>query len=255
MVQQERIVSRSDVAAALGLLSRLPVRVDMAAARARGPRAAWAFSVAGLALGLIAALAGTLAGALGLPPPLAAAVVLVVLVVTTGAMHEDGLADSADGLWGGWDRERRLAIMKDSRTGAYGVIALVLSLLMRWAALVPLIEAGWLWAAVLAAACLSRAAMVGVMAALPNARADGLSRGVGRPPAAAALVAGALALALALAAAGLAAVPAALGAGAAALGWAAVARAKIGGQTGDILGATQQLTEIVVLLVLVALLP
>jgi len=176
--------------------------------------------------------------------------VIATLVIITGAMHEDGLADSADGLWGGWEKDRRLEIMKDSRIGAYGVLALVLSLGLRWVALAAVTEAGALWPVVIGTAALSRAAMVGVMHALPNARTDGLSRSVGRPPRAAALVASGIggAVWLLLSASGGPLFAAIIAAAACGL----IAKAKIGGQTGDTLGATQQITEIVVLLAVVA---
>ncbi|MBT8411793.1 MAG: adenosylcobinamide-GDP ribazoletransferase, partial [Octadecabacter sp.] len=159
-------------------------------------------------------------------------------------------ADSADGLWGGWEKDRRLEIMKDSRIGAYGVLALVLSLGLRWVALIAVVEAGALWPVVIGTAALSRAAMVGLMYALPNARTGGLSRSVGRPPRAAALLASGIGggVWLVLSASGgplFAALIAAVVCG-------LIAQAKIGGQTGDILGATQQITEIAVLLAVVA---
>ncbi|MBI1416559.1 MAG: adenosylcobinamide-GDP ribazoletransferase [Limimaricola sp.] len=241
--------------AALGLLSRLPVRVDIARAQARGAAAAWAWPLAGLVVGALAALAGRVTLVLGLPAAIAATVVLAASVILTGAMHEDGLADTADGLWGGWTPERRLEIMKDSRIGTYGVLALVLSALLRWQALNALIAAGALWAPVMAAALLARVPMAALMAALPNARAGGLSAQVGRPRAATAAAGALLALALSLGLIGLQTVPALLAMAVAAVLVGGVARARIGGQTGDILGAAEQLAETAVLLTLVALLP
>ncbi len=246
-------VRRGDVAAALGLLSRLPVPVNTDAAQRRGARAAWAFPLAGLGLGLIAALVGALALWCGLPAPLVAGLVLACLVITTGAMHEDGLADSADGLWGGWTPERRLEIMKDSRIGAYGVIALILALGLRWQALSLLISHGLLLPGVLVVAMLSRAAMVPLMARLPHARAGGLSASVGRPPVATAQLATVIAVVAALLLFGLWGILLSLVALIAATACALIARRKIGGQTGDILGATQQVTELSLLLTLAAL--
>ncbi|WP_373357076.1 adenosylcobinamide-GDP ribazoletransferase [Pseudoroseicyclus sp. CXY001] len=239
-----------DIAAAIGLLTRLPV--GQGGAAARGARAAWAFPVAGLVVGTLAGLVGTLALWLGLPAGLVAALVLAAQALATGALHEDGLADTADGLWGGWDRAARLAIMKDSRTGAYGAIALVLTTLARFAALEPLIAAGLLWPALLVAPAFARGAMAWVMAVLPPARADGLSRGVGRPGKAgwAALGLGTLWALILIGGAGLVL---ALAGFAAAAALALVARAKIGGQTGDILGAACVLAEIGGLAALTAL--
>ena len=167
-----------DLGAALGLLTRLPLG-HMAS---RGARAAWAWPLAGAVVAGLAALAGWVAGVLGLTPALVAGLTLATGVAVTGALHEDGLADSADGLWGGWTRERRLEIMRDSRIGTYGVLALVFVTGLRWAALTAIVAAGALLGPLLAAAMLSRAAMAVLMARLPHARTDGLGHGTGRPP-------------------------------------------------------------------------
>jgi adenosylcobinamide-GDP ribazoletransferase len=249
-----RLAMPCDILAALGLLTRLPVKVDFARAQARGARAAWAWPLAGALVGLLAGLIGLTAWALGLPPGVAAGLTLVTQVMLTGAMHEDGLADTADGLWGGYTRERRLEIMKDSAIGAYGTIALVLSLLLRFAVLSTLFATGHALLALVAAGALSRAAMGVTMSTLPNARGAGLSDSVGRPPRATAALGLGLALALGLILTGPAAwLGSALAASLAALTLAALARVKIGGQTGDILGATQQVTEIAALAAFAAL--
>ena len=252
MAQEHDIVAWVDLPAALGLLTRLPVQVDIVRVTARGARAAWAWPLVGVVTGTLAALVGAVAVAGGLPPTLAAGLALAVLVMVTGALHEDGLADCADGFWGGQDRDRRLAIMRDSRIGAYGVIALVLSLGLRWVCIAVLVNAGALWPALIVAGVLSRVPMVVVAAVLPHARPGGLSRAVGRPPAAAVWLGLGLAVSLALALAGWAGLAAALAAGTAGVAVALVARAKIGGQTGDVLGAAQQLSEIAVLCALVS---
>lgn len=244
------LLKAQDFPAALGLLSRLPVPVDMVRAQARGAQAAWAYPLVGLLLGLLAALMGRLALGLGLPPALVAIVILASLILMTGAMHEDGLADSADGLWGGWERGRRLEIMKDSHIGTYGVLALGLSLIARWAALTALIEGGVLFASVMAAACLSRVPMVVLMAALPQARADGLSAKVGQPGARTVWLALALGAAFGLLMIGGSVFVVIFWLAIVGLTVALIAKSKIGGQTGDILGAMQQLSEIAVLAVL-----
>lgn len=253
MTERDTLIKAADLAAALGLLTRLPVPVDATAAQARGAAAAWAYPLAGLLIGAITALAGVVALWLGLTPALAAGLMLAVGVVVTGGLHEDGLADTADGLWGGHDRARRLEIMRDSRIGTYGVLALGLSLILRWAALTALIGAGWLWVPALVAAVLSRTAMVAVMAGLRHARGDGLAHAVGRPGMRTAQIAGGIGALVALTLTGWWVVPLALIVAAVAFGTALIAKAKIGGQTGDILGATQQLTEIATLLALVVL--
>jgi len=237
-----------DVMLALGLLTRLPLpgTPDLS----RGAAAAWAWPVAGLAAGGAGALAIWLASAL--PAGAASALGLAAMIVVTGAMHEDGLADTADGLWGGWDRDRRLEIMKDSRIGAYGVIALILSLLARWSLLAALIGAGTVLAPVIAAAMLSRVPMILLMALMDPARPGGLAQQVGQPPLAAALIAAGLALIAALILSGWGAIWALGLALLLALGLARIAQAKIGGQTGDILGTSQQVSEIAALAVLTA---
>ena len=242
---------RQDPAAALGLLTRLPIQIDTELAVERGAKASWAYPLAGAVVGAIAAVTAGIALWLGLPATVAAALALAVQIVITGAMHEDGLADSADGLWGGWTIDRRLEIMKDSRIGAYGVLALGLALILRWSALAAILPyAGWFWLPVVGA--LSRAPMPALMAALPNARANGLSQSVGRPSQETMLAGVAIAVVVALIGVGWAAFACIFWAGVVATGCAMIAKAKIGGQTGDILGATQQVTEIAVLCVLAA---
>ena len=108
------LISGHDIPAALGLLTRIPIKVDMDRAATRGPAATWAYPLAGLVVGLIMAVIAWVAQLLGIAAPVIAALMLTGAIITTGAMHEDGLADSADGLWGGWDKARRLEIMKDS---------------------------------------------------------------------------------------------------------------------------------------------
>ncbi|MBO9472525.1 adenosylcobinamide-GDP ribazoletransferase [Shimia sp. R10_1] len=237
-----------DINTAIALLTRLPVRADFS----RGARAAWAYGLAGAVLALLAALPTAAALWVGLPPVLAAVIWLTGMVVMSGAMHEDGLADTADGFWGGWEPARRLEIMKDSRIGAYGVIALCLSLAARWGAITLLLEADvWLFG-MLAVAMLSRSAMVLVMSALPHARANGLSHAQGRAPRGGAITGFALAAVVAFGCAG---IPGIVMTGVAfvmAALCSATAKVKIGGQTGDVLGATQQVTEIALLFTLVA---
>ncbi len=245
------LIQLSDVPAAIGLLTRLPVPVDGEVASARGAAAAWAYPIAGLLVACLAALVGSLTLWIGIPSQLVAVLALTTLVVITGALHEDGLADSADGLWGGWTKERRLEIMKDSRIGAYGVIALVLSLTFRGAALNGLIAAGLLWPALIICAVASRCAMVVLMSAMPNARDTGLSQSVGRPPAQTAILAFGLTVICVLVLSGWAGLWVIMAAAVATLLCGLLANAKIGGQTGDILGATGQIVEMTLLLVLI----
>ncbi|MCG7627781.1 adenosylcobinamide-GDP ribazoletransferase [Epibacterium sp. MM17-32] len=249
---QKSDIKRIDAVLALVLLTRLPLPHLPKDSFARQSRAVWAFPLAGLVVGGLASVMAMAALAVW-PPAVAAGLALAVQILVTGAMHEDGLADSADGLWGGFDRSRRLEIMKDSQIGTYGVLVLVLSLGLRWLTLSALLAAGMIWAPV-ALAVLSRATMPVLMASLPNARGSGLSQSVGRPTWGAVLLGGALALLLGLLSLGAPMLLAALVLIPVVAGMRALARAKIGGQTGDILGATQQISEIAAGLTLLALL-
>ncbi|MGR3491116.1 MAG: adenosylcobinamide-GDP ribazoletransferase [Shimia sp.] len=238
-----------DLAAATGLLTRLPVPVDGDRAMERGARSAWAYPLVGLLVGLILAGVGWVLLPLG--APLAAALALAVGIVITGALHEDGLADCADGFWGGYTKDRRLEIMADSRIGTYGVLALGLSLLIRWQAMALLLAISPLW--LILAPALSRAAMVPVMQYMDHARPGGLSARVGKPGQRAELVSFVLILAI-NSAFGLTAIAPALAVTVVTLGCPLIAQRKIEGQTGDVLGATQQLTEMAALVALVAVL-
>ncbi|WP_108814627.1 adenosylcobinamide-GDP ribazoletransferase [Loktanella sp. Alg231-35] len=245
-----RLIAPVDLPAALGLLTRLPIIVNGKAATARGAAAAWAYPLAGVVIGVILAAVIPLLLWVGVPGGITAGLVLAMSVILTGAMHEDGLADSADGLWGGWTKSRRLEIMKDSHIGVYGVCAIALSLLIRWLALVVIISVGAYWVAFIAVGALSRASMVVMMAVLPNARGSGLSSSVGRPPEGAVWLAIAIASVFA-ALSGMIALVLVAAVTTAICG--AIAKAKIGGQTGDILGATQQVTEMAMLIAVVVM--
>ncbi len=229
-----------DIAAAFSLLTRLPVPVDHARAGARGAGAAWAFPLVGAVLGLAAGALGWALLSAGASAGMAAVFVIAAQVVMTGAMHEDGLADMADSM-GGFTVEKRLEIMKDSRIGAYGAIALGLALLARQVGISE-ITATEMPLALAALGAGSRALMVAVMAWLPNARTDGLSAAAGRPDALPALTIGLLASLLAFGWGGFWIFT---GMAVAVAVVALIAKTRIGGQTGDILGASQQSAEIV----------
>lgn len=244
----DRLIDLRDPLRALTLLTRLPIP---GADGTREAASAWAWPLVGIVIGTLAAVTAWVALALGLPAAAAAGLALVVAIITTGGLHEDGLADCADGFWGGYTTERRLEIMKDSQIGSYGVLALILGVGMKWVLLTALLEAGWLWPAILIPAILSRGAMAGAMAALPFAREDGLARHVGRPKAKAAILAALVSGLIAVALAGPNGLFALALVAAVSLGVARLAQAKIGGQTGDVLGAIQHLTEIAALATLV----
>ncbi len=252
MLHDELLHRLADLGANLRFFSRLPVpqlcRLDDTGALPTLPRAAAAGPLAGFLIALPAAIIGLATAAAGLPELLVGLLVVASLVAPTGALHEDGLADSADGLVGGSTIEKRLLIMKDSRIGTFAGLALVLSTLIRASAYGALFgHAATGVVAVLGAGALSRLAMTALWTALPNARPDGLAARLGRPDRRhLAEGAGLTILLLSPLVALTSAQTALLGiafAGLAALAFGALAREKIGGQTGDILGATQVLTE------------
>ncbi len=245
---------RQDFFTALGFLTRLPLPRGVTLAAEDLRRAQRLFPLAGLVVGLIGALAFWLASHLGLGPWPAGALAVAATALATGALHEDGLGDTADGFGGGGDAGRKLEIMRDSRLGSYGGLALILSVLLRVAALAALADPELAGAALVAAHVASRGILPAVMAAAPAARPDGLAASIG--------AAGRADLWLAL---GLTAVLVVLTLGlrggffvlalailaGAAVTW--LAKRQIGGITGDVLGAVQQAAEAAALLTLAAL--
>ncbi|HLZ66301.1 MAG TPA: adenosylcobinamide-GDP ribazoletransferase [Aliidongia sp.] len=245
---------------ALGLvfLTRLPIRLRGALPDDAVARAAWSFPIAGALVALAGAGAAILADMLRLPPMASALLALAATMAITGALHEDGLADTADGLGGGRTRERKLEIMKDSRIGSYGVLALMVGVGLRAAALASLVVEPriHLLGALVAAHAGSRALLPLLMRALPSVRPGGLAASVGVPSAASAFAA--LVLGTVATFWGLGDRLGLVGFVAAAVGMVAVgvlARRQIGGYTGDVLGAAQQIGEIILLLVAAAQFP
>ena len=235
-----------DIRTSVALLTRIPVKAEFD----RSAEAAWAYPLVGLPVGLITAIIVGLLLWMGVAAPIAAGIWIAITVVLTGAMHEDGLADCADGFWGGFEKARRLEIMKDSQIGTYGMLALILSLGIRWMCIATILAAGgWLWP-LLAMEVLSRATMPAIMHSLPHARESGLSHAQGRPPMNAAWLAVGLAFAIGLVCLGWAVFWLAVLLGLATFALGALAQGKIGGQTGDVLGATQQVLMVIGLIVL-----
>jgi adenosylcobinamide-GDP ribazoletransferase len=215
------------------------------------------FPFIGLAVAIPAALVFFISS-LFWPPVISAAMALCVMTAITGALHEDGLADCADAFFGARHVESRLEIMKDSRIGTFGALALLFVFALEWACLTQIAEANGTYFAIAAlcvAASVSRAGLVWHWHVLPPARSDGLAASQGKPEWAAVLLA-----ALYAAAVGGTAVFLLFGfssliavfvfAFATALSTMVLARAKIGGHTGDTLGMTQKITELSVLLAL-----
>lgn len=251
-------------AAMVRFYSRLPLpRLGPADDPAAPPpfgRAIRLLPLAGLVVALPSAVVVALLAASDLPDLVVGLLAVAVMAYVTGAFHEDGIADVADGFGGGMTAERRLEIMKDSRIGAFGGVALSAQFLLRASLVAEVVRRhDGLDAAlvVLAVAALARVLPLALMVGLPPARPDGLGRAAGRPETAALAVAlaggGLFALAVFAPVAGGPAAMLALGlAGAAVLGLGALARAKIGGFTGDVVGAGTIVAEIAALIGLVA---
>jgi adenosylcobinamide-GDP ribazoletransferase len=252
-----------DIARAAGFLSRLP----MPARHFEGhdgtlTRASGMFPAAGLIIALCPGLAVLILSAFNANAALTAILALTILIGVTGALHEDGLADSADAFGARGGREQMLEIMKDSRIGTYGVLALMVSFALRALALTIIISVTGGWGAflmLLAVAAASRAAMVWHWNALPPARHNGVAASVGAPDERArnlALLLGAIVFMLLVtpatdlmtAALGLALLAAATSQ------WTSIVRSRLNGHTGDTIGATQQIGETVCLTALALLL-
>lgn len=216
--------------------------------------AIWTAPLAGVAVALVAWLNFAIASALGVAAGPAAALAIAAGMLVTGCLHEDGLSDTADGFGGGRTRERKLEIMRDSRIGSYGAAALMLSILARWSAISELASPSLVFAALIAAHVGSRALIPAFMRHLPQARIDGLAAGVGSvadEAVIAALVIGTIGL-LFLGLKG--AIVAALCLAILFFAFRKLCLAQIGGQSGDTIGALQQLAEIALLLVASAIL-
>jgi len=229
------------------LLTRLPLGPvsDLPLAEA-----SWSFALIGVVVGLLGGLGYALAAWIGLPKLAAALIALLVAALVSGGLHEDGLADTVDGFCGGADRDTKLAIMRDSRIGTYGVCALIIALLLRVGVLASFfssVTAAW---ALLAAHAGARATMMAFMFLVPPARRDGLSSDAGQPPLESAAAAAILGFIFAAICVGFTRAVVALillAAVVAVMAW--LSRKQIGGQTGDVLGAVEQISEIAILLV------
>jgi len=254
-----------DIAAAGTLLTRLP---GFALLLTEGPpdlnRSVWAYPLIGGLIGAIGAGVFIAASWLGLSVWLAAGLALAAQILATGGFHEDGLADTADGLGGGQSTAQKLEIMRDSRLGSYGALALFMTLGLRWTALAAVMAgltatgdprlAGAALGLLICTGALSRGVIIALLCALPPARPDGMGAVAGKPPSWSACLGLVLALLPILLlppslmpATALITVTAAITA-ALVVGW--LARRQIGGYTGDVLGAGAVLAETAALIAL-----
>ena len=244
---------RCDIVAATRFLTRIPIgRSDQL--HTNLSTATRIFPFVGAIVGLIGGLIFVLASFVGMPPFLSALTALGATILITGALHEDGLADAADGFGGGSTPVARLKIMRDSQIGVFGGLALVFSVLARVGAITALADPWLVAAALIAAGSLSRGILPWIMSRVELACETGVAATVGKPSTASAAIAavvggvmsvlclgpteGIIVLALAMLVAWLG---------------GRLARRFLGGYNGDLLGAVQQSVEIVVLLGTVAM--
>jgi len=235
--------------AAIAFLTRLPVPAHPDA-RDIARSTAW-FPAVGLLIGGLVLGIDRLA-IRALPPQSVDVLLVVSLAAITGALHLDGVADSADGLFGGYTRERRLEILRDVHTGTFGTVALISVLALKWAGFAALpreirVEA------ILLAPCLARFAILPQMAVFPYARTEGVASGYRELALPAMLTGGATALIASVILLGLGGLYAVVFATLCSLAIGAVATKMLGGVTGDIFGATVEISEALLLLFLAAL--
>ncbi|MFQ5970876.1 MAG: adenosylcobinamide-GDP ribazoletransferase [Alphaproteobacteria bacterium] len=257
--ESEPARSRGSVIAAVVFLTRLPIAGAYETRRISA--AAWAFPLVGAAIGFASGAVYAVAAGVGVPPLAAALLALAANAYITGALHEDGLADTADALGAAGSHAQRLEIMRDSRLGAFGVLALIFVIGLKLAAISALggetAGSAAVLAALTAAAAASRGGLPVVMRLAPLARTDGLAVDAGRPgwPGMGLAVSlGAVVAGGVLAGYGWIAVVLSLSVAAlAAVGVVALAVRRLGGYTGDVLGATQQGAETAMLLALSAI--
>jgi adenosylcobinamide-GDP ribazoletransferase len=247
-----------DLVMALRFFSRLPTG-DRPHELPNLSRIALALPFASVVIGLLPVFVMMVACWVSVPPFFAAVLGVALGVAVTGAMAEDALADSLDGLFGGQTADRRLEIMKDSRHGTYGVAAIALLLMARVTALgsiaaVNPLVAGGVW---MASMVISRSFSLWLTVELASARPGGASAAAGRVDKRGFGIGMGLAVLIGFAfgapAASFLAIILAVGAAAlVAIGWTALCRRLVGGQTGDLIGALQALIEVAVFAVLVA---
>jgi adenosylcobinamide-GDP ribazoletransferase len=241
-----------DLRTAIAFLTRVPMPHRDGPTPANFARAHRVFPIVGAAIGCVVGLVYLGLLAIGLPSLAAAALALGASAVLTGALHEDGLADVADGFGGGSNKEAKLAIMLDSRLGTYGALILLVSFIAKLSALAALPRATIL-ASLMAAHALARGTLALMAMTMSYARKEGLAAMAGRPDPTTTTISITLALVIAfLALPRNEALGAALVAAAGAGGIAVIAQRQIGGQTGDVLGGAEQVAETAILLLLAA---
>lgn len=246
-----------DTILSLGFLSRLPLASRWFEGSSDSLKeSVRAFPLAGAILGTLAGIALFICDYLGLPALACSFVAVGALIAMTGALHEDGLGDTADGFFGAAAPERRLEIMKDSRIGTFAALTLIIFIGLKVSLLAAILQRFGVFQTILVligAEAASRAAMLVLWYRLPSARPGGVADNVGTPKWEALLCALAIGFGILIATIFLvggvfALFKAIIFAFALLYGFAKLCLAKIGGQTGDTLGAAQQLVALAILL-------
>ncbi|MBO2644228.1 adenosylcobinamide-GDP ribazoletransferase [Shewanella algae] len=240
---------------AIGFFTRIPVPSALTVDSDSLNKASRYFGLVGVVVGLISALVLLLAAGI-LPSSIAIVLAMISSVLVTGGFHEDGLADTADGFGGGWRVEDKLKIMKDSRLGSYGALALVLVLLLKYQLLLELAlyDINQAALALVLAHCVSRVTAASIIFSETYVRDEGKSKPLaqqqGLNELGILLLTGIVLTALLSTTLLFWLLPTML-----LLRWALVFwfRRQIGGYTGDTLGAAQQVSELVVYMLLLAL--
>ena len=236
-----------DIYLSVVFLTRLPAPSWPDAGSRELSSGMWAFPIVGVLVATIGGLVYAVCDAIGLPVYISALFAVVAMIITTGGLHEDGLSDLADGIWGGATPAKRMEIMSDSRIGAYAAIALIISVAGRAAAISTIGEPLFVLGALVASAAVSRAMMPAMMAFGKPSKPDGLGAGAGTPDAVNWIIGLLLAAAIAAMAAPAGWLICLVAASASAAFIARFARRNLGGYTGDVLGAGQQVAELLAL--------
>ncbi|WP_167730576.1 adenosylcobinamide-GDP ribazoletransferase [Terasakiella sp. SH-1] len=243
-----------DFQLAVVFLTRVPWKLEKDAPPQALNRALRAFPLVGLLVGGLAATVFGIAHTFEIPPLACGLIAVLSMVLLSGALHEDGLADVADGFGGGFDKDRKLEIMRDSTIGTYGAIALIMSIGLRSAALGGFEDWQVGASAIVAAACLSRMAPIYLIYFMEPARNDGLAASMEKPNWLVVVQGCGLAVALFLLCmpldAGMVTLVMAL---ATLYVFQGMAQKHIGGHTGDVNGAAQQVMEMTILVVVAGL--
>ena len=248
------LIPLADITACVAFLTRIPICLSGSDTERNLAHSTWAFSIVGALVGGVGAVVYAVAVGLGLTPLIAATLSVSAMAASTGALHEDGLVDTVDGFGGARDRTAKLRIMRDSHLGTFSAVALFLMLVLRIVSLAALDDSITVGSILVATAAPSRTVMVAIMAWQAPARSDGLGVSSGVPDAGTVSIAVLISIAIVFAITpALVAVGVILAVATAGTAVAWLAQRQIGGHTGDVLGGAQQVSEVVALVVAVAL--